>query len=108
MRHTPIDTVYGRSTGYVYCIAAGVPDIAEFVKLGFTAGDPLSRMKSLQTGCPSKLHLVGAYPSTMNGEAELHQVLSEDRTIGEWFRWSPYAQSVVRALLDCEGARTWA
>jgi hypothetical protein len=93
--------IYGTATGFVYFIAAGEPDI-QFVKVGFTSGDPRKRLKALQTGCPHRLRILGFVMGNETYERELHQVLCDDNTAGEWFAWSPYVQKIIMDQLEAE------
>jgi hypothetical protein len=67
----------------VYAIADG----AGFVKIGKTAGHPMTRLRDLQVGNARELRLVG-YTSAAT-ERQLHRRLSRWRTHGEWFRAVP-------------------
>ena len=93
-----IETIWGKAEGFIYFIAAGHDP--EWVKIGFTAGDPRKRLKALQTGCPLKLVLLGAIPAPGRAEAELHDVLREERGIGEWFGFTPYVSSLIAHQLE--------
>lgn len=88
-----IETMWGSAEGFVYFVVAG--EAQEWVKIGFTAGDPRQRLKSLQTGCPLKLELIGAVPATVKAEAEIHDVLKEERGLGEWFQLTPYVRGLI-------------
>lgn len=66
----------------MYLIACEAP---LSVKIGFTRGDPRFRLRQLQTGCPSKLVLLGWFPGSVEEERELHIELSSHRLSGEWF-----------------------
>jgi hypothetical protein len=66
--------------GAIYLIGDGGP----LVKLGW-AFDPLSRLKRLQTGHPSRLTILAFYPGTRSLETALHKEFSDLRTRGEWF-----------------------
>ena len=56
-----------------------------FIKIGYTRGNPLSRMASLQTGTPSKLAIMAVHPGTMDMERKIHEKLAAHRVRGEWF-----------------------
>lgn len=73
------------SIGFVYTIhAVG----ANQVKIGYSA-DPDQRLSRLQTGSATELELVATWKATDQDERELHRILAEFRTQGEWFRLSP-------------------
>lgn len=60
------------------------------IKIGMTAGQPLHRMASLQTGFPYELRLLGVISDADDSrEAEIHQQFSHLRIRGEWFRPAP-------------------
>lgn len=69
-------------TGNVYLIACGEP---LSVKVGYTKGDPRFRLRQLQTGCPTKLVLLGWFPGSIEEERALHADLAPHRLTGEWF-----------------------
>lgn len=71
--------------GWVYFIG---PVDAETVKIGWTKDDPYRRLKALQTGNGSTLHLYGAIPGTRRDEKALHVSLSHLHLRGEWFAFS--------------------
>ena len=73
------------SKGFVYFILA-IEGEAMRCKIGFTTGDPLARMKSLQCGSPVELRL-HAYTevTAKNAEAALHDTFAPLRMHGEWF-----------------------
>jgi hypothetical protein len=95
------DTVYGEATGFVYFVAIGEPYITH-VKIGFTAKNPWARVSSLQTGCPFKMWLLGFVFGCRGMEAELHDVLFQERCEGEWFKWSDYVETIIRGQLGEE------
>lgn len=69
--------------GYVYFAQCG--DKGN-IKIG-SAVDPLERIKTLQTGCPEKLNLLGVIITYGFREMEslLHEEFAAFRTQGEWF-----------------------
>lgn len=66
----------------IYVIACLGPSA---VKIGITAGHPIKRLRQLQTGCPSRLMLVGWFPGKEDDETALHERLKPFRMRGEWF-----------------------
>lgn len=59
------------------------------MKIGYTRGDVQKRLKSLQTGSPTKLRVAAIHPGTPESERRLHEQFAEDRLHGEWFDISP-------------------
>lgn len=55
------------------------------MKIGFTRGHPIKRLKSLQTGSPTKLGVVAYHPGDEETERKLHAEFKADRLHGEWF-----------------------
>ena len=56
-------------------------------KIGYTAGTAEARIKSMQTGCPHKLHLVEEVEGCLEKEKWLHEFFSKNRKQGEWFEF---------------------
>lgn len=57
-----------------------------FIKVGFTREKLMSRIKSIQTGCPFELELIKKMSGDVSDERRLHDALSEYKSTGEWFR----------------------
>lgn len=55
------------------------------VKIGFTSSCPHKRLRSLQTGSPNPLRLIGLKWTTKADEREMHRALDAYRVQGEWF-----------------------
>lgn len=91
------ETMYGPSEGFVYFVGNGAPD---WVKVGFTRAHPFVRLKALQAGSPVPLSLLGFTFGTMAMEAEIHDVLGDNRAEGEWFHWDPYVARIVEDVVD--------
>lgn len=70
----------------VYFIQANAP--TGLVKIG-CAAHPSDRVRSLQTGSPALLTLLGTEPGGAARERELHQQFADSRAHGEWFRPTP-------------------
>jgi hypothetical protein len=72
--------------GYVYCVS--VHD--RYYKIGITSGDPFSRMRGLQVGCPYEISFVWcvfvANPNKV--EKIIHTKYEQKRKRGEWFELS--------------------
>lgn len=73
--------------GYVYFAQAGKDGP---VKIG-SAANPEERIKTLQTGCPQPINLLGFIPSYLyrEDERDLHTLFQEHRFNGEWFHPHP-------------------
>jgi hypothetical protein len=56
------------------------------IKIGYTDGSPSTRLKSLQTGNPSALTLLGQHEGGTDVELGLHERFSDQRVHGEWFK----------------------
>lgn len=57
------------------------------IKIGYTSGNPMRRLKTLQTGSSEKLTLVGYIEGTKKTERQLHTLFSNiriDHSL-EWF-----------------------
>jgi len=85
------------SDQFVYFIQA---DEDGPIKIGFTAGDPQSRLAQLQTGNPVALKLLGAIRGDTAKERELHAALAEWRLQGEWFKPHATVLDTVRQALQ--------
>ena len=55
------------------------------VKIGMTR-DLAGRLRTLQTGHPHHLQIIGFMPGGRLEERHLHELLAEHRVRGEWFR----------------------
>ena len=56
------------------------------IKIGYTDGTPEERLKSLQTGCPFLIRILGTIEGDLGTEKSLHDKFAEDRLAGEWFK----------------------
>ena len=69
---------------YVYIVKAD-----KWIKVG-VSHNVSRRIKMMQTGCPLKIHLLGAFPFQSRAEAfstesDVHKQLKPCRRFGEWF-----------------------
>lgn len=64
------------------------------VKLG-TAGDPVARLRALQTSHHSRLRLRAAWAGAHRDEQALHARFAAARLRGEWFAWTPELRTFV-------------
>lgn len=69
------------------------------IKIGYTAGAPVDRMKALQTGTPERLRLLVFVPGTMATEASLHDKFRGERIVGEWFAPSDELEHFIGGVL---------
>jgi len=70
------------------------------IKVGFTSSSVNARMAQLQTGCDSKLRIIGVITSDKKRgttEKQLHLLLSEWHYRGEWFTKDALPQ-IVRLI----------
>lgn len=83
-------------SGWIYFIAC----TETFrVKIGYTAGDPIQRMKALQTGSPTPLTFMAVQPGTQAEEREMHERFAAHRLHGEWF--SPHPDIIKHLAVVC-------
>lgn len=62
----------------------------DLYKIGVTSTSVLDRLSACQTGNPLKLSIEVVLPvSSRDDERDLHEMFSEHRLQGEWFRLSP-------------------
>lgn len=71
--------------GTVYYI--GCPETLR-IKIGFTRGNPYSRLDTLQTGSPTQLTMIAMHSDDMETERDLHAKFADYRLHGEWFLMS--------------------
>jgi hypothetical protein len=85
-------------TGFVYFVVIGLPYITH-VKIGYTAHDPEKRLRSLQTGCPYPMRLLGYVFGDVRLEQDLHRRMEGNRAIGEWFEYDESVADLIIAEL---------
>ena len=86
-------------SGTVYAIQAEVE--ASPIKIGYCNDWGLEeRLKSLQTGNPSRLRVIASAMGYMSHERRCHNILKPYRLTGEWFQWTPEVAAFVKALED--------
>jgi hypothetical protein len=65
-------------------------DVIGHIKIGWHAGtNAADRLRELQTGCPTRLVLLGTMPGEQQTEADLHRRFAFSHAHGEWFRPVP-------------------
>lgn len=89
--------------GFVYFVMT--EDLTQ-CKIGFSR-DPRDRIKSLQTGNASRLHIACIMPGTERLEFRLHDLFRNQRRSGEWFDnsnqlFSKCAAHVIESKLNVE------
>jgi hypothetical protein len=70
------------------------------IKIGFTARDPLDRLRALQTAAPARLRLLATFSADPEDERRLHGVFSDERVKGEWFTATPRLLAFVAGLVE--------
>lgn len=93
--HGPIPPFdpHANKSGYVYFVREQDGP----VKIGWTAKDPELRLRSMQTGNPRRLELLGTVRGTLATEAILHDRFSRYHLVGEWFDPAPELLSYIGA-----------
>lgn len=71
----------------------------KFIKIGYSV-DPQKRLKELQTGSPTKLHLQHVIPGCTKTEAGLHEMFSHIKAKGEWFKYTEEMKWFIRTLRE--------
>ncbi len=69
------------------------------VKIGF-AEDTYARLKTLQTGNPDDLTLVGRIPCLAEAELLVHRNMLHKRLRLEWYRWDAEIETLLYELQD--------
>lgn len=90
-----------KADGFVYFAVIGYPYVSH-VKVGFTKTDPERRIRSLQTGCPFPILLLGYVFGSVDREQELHDVFKDWRVCGEWFEYSEYVANEIERQMAQE------
>lgn len=80
--------------GTVYFIE-GIGELG-FLKIGFTAGSAVSRVKGLQTGHPEKIDVAYELDGDERLERLIHRIFSHSRACGEWFHDRDDILKIVR------------
>ena len=68
---------------------------SEFVKVGFTTGDPEKRVRAAQHGCPTPVLLIGWKAAARAEERDFHERFRAQRACGEWFRMNAEMKAVL-------------
>ena len=67
----------------------------DFVKIGFTSGDPEARVKNLGVANPHDVTLLFSMYGNVEFEARLHEQFSEHHHRGEWFVFAEPIQDFI-------------
>lgn len=82
--------------GYIYAIQARALRV---IKIGY-ASNPANRLKSLQTGSPDLLNMIGLWRGVLQDEIDLHLEFGKLRVHGEWFQETPELLKRIQELND--------
>lgn len=89
-----LPTIHHEGVGFVYFVQEkGTGRI----KIG-KAKDPLSRMRTLQTGNQEKLQIIALFPDMGDTEAKMHEKFAKHRLNGEWFAGEPLRAWLARVV----------
>jgi hypothetical protein len=86
----------------IYVICAG-----NALKIGWTTGNPKSRLDALQTGNAQKLGLAAMWDGTRDEERALHRRFAQWRIQGEWFLPSDELVEFVKSKQSWCGLAGW-
>jgi hypothetical protein len=71
------------------------------IKIGYTDGPLIDRIRDLQTGNPRTIETLATIPSgSMATESAIHRNWQSDRIRGEWFNDSPGMRERILNLCD--------
>lgn len=82
----------------IYFMQSNAPDGP--VKIGYTSRRTSVRRAEGQTFCCDDLTLLVEADGSMQDERRLHDLFSEIRMRGEWFRYEPPLQQLVLHLME--------
>lgn len=82
--------------GWMYFIAS---DAQKAVKIGF-ATDVYQRLKTLQSGNPDRLRVMGSVPALLGAETHLHRILKARAIRLEWYPLSGFMEALTDELQD--------
>ena len=76
-----------------------------YFKVGFSKS-PKKRLSAIQTGCPTRVHLVYRALGSKTLESKIHNSLKRYKVSGEWFNCTE--SEAIRAIINVcgEGAYT--
>jgi hypothetical protein len=82
-KDTAIKSKTPKDSQYVYVIGNLENSIC---KIGYSKS-PVSRLKTIQTGCPYKLHFIVIVKGNISIESQLHEKYRKYKSNGEWFHY---------------------
>lgn len=85
--------------GLIYFIASRHGDEAR-VKIGFTKGDPMARLRNLQCGSPVPLGIYTAFDGSRATEKLFHETFAPLRLHGEWFEVKGKLRDFMMCLME--------
>jgi hypothetical protein len=88
-----------KKQGLVYFIAS-VQEKEVRVKIGFTRGDPMARLRNLQCGSPFPLGIYTAFSGDEATEKLFHRTFAPLRLHGEWFEMKGKLRDFLICLFD--------
>lgn len=68
------------------------------IKIGYTAQQPIKRLKALQTAHHTELRLTRFVEGTREMESNLHKLFASHRIRGEWFEAVPPLADLANAI----------
>lgn len=69
------------------------------IKIGYSK-DPIDRIKALQTGSATKLHIQAIMNGDSKTESGLHEMFNHLRVRGEWFRYTDELKWFIRSVKE--------
>ena len=80
-------------------LAKGVED---YYKIGYSKSKETleSRIKNLQTGCPTKMKVIKSCKGTLIDEKDLHTFFQASRQEGEWFKFTDFLVGRACELME--------
>lgn len=85
--------------GLVYFITA-IHGKEVRVKIGFTRGDPIARLRNLQCGSPLPLGIYTAFDGDEDMERRFHETFAPLRLHGEWFDMKGKLRDFMVVLME--------
>jgi hypothetical protein len=70
------------------------------IKVGYTSNNPTNRKRSMETGNPHGIVLIGTVNGTREHEEKIHKQLQKYCVRGEWFRDCEAVRDYVHAVLS--------
>lgn len=86
-------TTKSKKTGFIYFIRDG-----EYIKIGWTKGNPKKRQRVLSIGNPRELKILAYIHGDRKFEKLLHRYFNKSRFRGEWFNLDKSLKSYIDTL----------